>query len=159
MATIVRSFISMHRPLQHSPSSVLITIMILIHILLPHFKRLSSICLKINTNHVLMICLNRYKWHSIVQSFNSSLWFRKSFPGGTSSKESSCQCRRHKRSRFDPWAGKMPWRKAWQPKPVFLPGESRGQSCLAGFQSRTRPKRFNMHALMVQKAKKTCSLI
>ena len=25
---------------------------------------------------------------------------------------------------FDPWVGKMLWRRAWQPIPVFLPGES-----------------------------------
>ena len=25
---------------------------------------------------------------------------------------------------FDPWVGKIPWRKAWQPTPVFLSGES-----------------------------------
>ena len=24
---------------------------------------------------------------------------------------------------FDPWVGKIPWRRAWQPTPVFLPGE------------------------------------
>ena len=28
-----------------------------------------------------------------------------------------------KRRRFDPWVGKIPWRRAWQPTPVFLPGE------------------------------------
>ena len=28
---------------------------------------------------------------------------------------------------FDPWVGKVPWRRAWQPTPVFLPGESHGQ--------------------------------
>ena len=28
--------------------------------------------------------------------------------------------------RFDPWVGKIPWRRAWQPPPVFLPGESHG---------------------------------
>ena len=27
---------------------------------------------------------------------------------------------------FDPWAGKIPWRRKWQPTPVFLPGESHG---------------------------------
>ena len=32
--------------------------------------------------------------------------------------------RRHRRLRFDPWLGKIPWRRAWQPTPVFLPGES-----------------------------------
>ena len=45
-------------------------------------------------------------------------------PGGASGKEPTCQCRRRKRCRFDSWVGKMPWRRAWQPTPVFLPGES-----------------------------------
>ena len=40
------------------------------------------------------------------------------------------QCRRHRRYRFNPWVRKMPWRRAWQPTPVFLPGESHGQSSL-----------------------------
>ena len=35
-------------------------------------------------------------------------------PGGTSGKEPACQCRRHKSCRFDPWVGKIPWRKAWK---------------------------------------------
>ena len=34
---------------------------------------------------------------------------------------------------FDPWVGKIPWRSKWQPTPVFLPGESRGQRRLAGY--------------------------
>ena len=34
------------------------------------------------------------------------------------------RCRRHRRPGFDPWVGKMPRRRAWQPTPVFLPGES-----------------------------------
>ena len=56
-----------------------------------------------------------------------------SFPGGTSDKESACQCRRHKRLGFNPWVGKMPWERAWQPTPVFSPGESHGQRSLAGY--------------------------
>ena len=32
---------------------------------------------------------------------------------------------------FDPWVGKIPWRRQWQPTPVFLPGESHGQRSLA----------------------------
>ena len=55
------------------------------------------------------------------------------FPGGASGKELACQCRRHKRLGFDPWVGKIPWRKAWQLTPVFLPGESLGQRSLAGY--------------------------
>ena len=33
---------------------------------------------------------------------------------------------------FDPWMGKIPWRRKWQPTPVFLPGESHGQRNLVG---------------------------
>ena len=46
------------------------------------------------------------------------------FPGGARSKEPTCKCRRPKRWGFDPWVGKIPWRRKWQPTPVFLPGES-----------------------------------
>ena len=35
--------------------------------------------------------------------------------------------------RFDPWVGKIPWRRKRQPTPVFLPGESHGQRSLAGY--------------------------
>ena len=45
------------------------------------------------------------------------------FPGGTSGKEPTCQCRRHKRS-FDPWVRKIPWKRAWQSTPIFFLGES-----------------------------------
>ena len=41
----------------------------------------------------------------------------------------TCQCRIRG---FDPWVRKIPWRKAWQPTPVFFPGESHGQRSLAG---------------------------
>ena len=34
---------------------------------------------------------------------------------------------------FDPWVGKIPWRRKWQPTPVFLPGESHGQRSLVGY--------------------------
>ena len=40
------------------------------------------------------------------------------FPGGSDGKEAGLQCRK---SGFDPWVGKIPWRRAWQPTPVFLP--------------------------------------
>ena len=55
------------------------------------------------------------------------------FPGGASGKEPTCQSRRHKRLRFDPWVRKIPWRRAWQPTPVLLPGESQGQWSLVGY--------------------------
>ena len=33
----------------------------------------------------------------------------------------------------DPWVGKIPWRKSWQPTPVFLPGEFHGQGSLKDY--------------------------
>ena len=42
--------------------------------------------------------------------------------------ETARQCRRLKRHGFNPWVGKIPWRRAWQPTPVFLPGESHKHS-------------------------------
>ena len=44
--------------------------------------------------------------------------------GGVSSKEPACKCKRHKRHEFDPWVRKILWRRAWQPTPTSLPGES-----------------------------------
>ena len=61
------------------------------------------------------------------------IYIKSRFPGSTSGKEPACQCRRHKRCRFDPWVGKIPWIGKWQPIPVFLPGKSRGQRTLADF--------------------------
>ena len=40
-----------------------------------------------------------------------------------------------KRCHLDPWVGKIPWRRAWQPTPAFLPGEFHGQRSLAGYNS------------------------
>ena len=49
-----------------------------------------------------------------------------------SGKESACQCRRRKRCGFDPWVGKIPWSRKWQPTPEFLPGKFHGQRSLVG---------------------------
>ena len=51
------------------------------------------------------------------------------FPGGASGNESAGQCRRHG---FDPWVRKIPWKRAWQPTPVFLLGEPHGQRSQTG---------------------------
>ena len=54
-------------------------------------------------------------------------------PRWLSGKESACQCRRQRRCRLDPWVGKIPWRRTWQPTPVFLPEKSQGQRNLMGY--------------------------
>ena len=55
------------------------------------------------------------------EGFPSGEWWR-----------TACQCGRCKRCGFDPWVGKIPWRREWQPVPVFLPGKSHGQRSLVG---------------------------
>ena len=47
------------------------------------------------------------------------------------------------RCRIDPWVGKILWRRAWQPTPVFLPGESHGQRSLAGYSPWDCRVRYN----------------
>ena len=75
------------------------------------------------------------------------------FPDGASGKEPACQCRRHERRVLYPLVGKIPWRRVWQPTPVFLPGESRGWRSLEGTvhrvpKSQTRLNRLSTHALV-----------
>ena len=77
---------------------------------------------------------------SLGQSLTAELY--KGFSGGTSGKEPICQFKRHKRQWFDPWVGKIPWRRAWQPTLVFLPGESHGQRSLVATVAK-RLKQFS----------------
>ena len=67
--------------------------------------------------------------------FRSALGPTLELPRWLSGKEPACQCRRHKRHRFDPWVRKISWRRAWQPTSVFLPGETHGQRSLAGYST------------------------
>ena len=69
------------------------------------------------------------------------------FLGVASGKEPACQCRR---PGFNPWARKIPWRRKWQPTPVFLLGYSHRQRSLAGYspwgpKSQTGLKRLSIH--------------
>ena len=57
------------------------------------------------------------------------------FPAGSNIKESAMQivCNAG-RPGFTPWVGRIPWRRKWQPTPVFLPGEFHGQRSLVGYR-------------------------
>ena len=57
------------------------------------------------------------------------------FSGGTvvKKKKPICKCRRPKKYGFNPWIGKIPWRRKWQATPVFLPGKPHGQRNLVGY--------------------------
>ena len=64
------------------------------------------------------------------------------FLDGTGGKELICQCRRQKRPSFNSWVGKIPWRRVWQPTPVFLPEKSHGQRSLVGYNPRVAESRI-----------------
>ena len=54
------------------------------------------------------------------------------FSDGALCQELTCQYGRTKRHGFNPWVGKIPWKRAWKPTPVSLPEESHGERSLAG---------------------------
>ena len=88
------------------------------------------VCIFMMTNNVeyfiicsLVICIFFCEVYADISGFLS----------GPSDKEPAYQCRRHKRSGFDPWVRTIPWRRVCQPTPVFLHGESHGQKSLAGY--------------------------
>ena len=53
--------------------------------------------------------------------------FLSRLPRWHSGKGSACQCRRYRRLGFNPWVGKIPWRRKWQSTPGLLPGKFHGQ--------------------------------
>ena len=57
---------------------------------------------------------------------------------GASGKERACQCRRRDIRDVGSTPGLIPWRRAWQPTPVLVPGESRGQRSLGGYSPWSR---------------------
>ena len=57
----------------------------------------------------------------LLLSYDLHIQVTSGFPGGASGKEPTYRCR------------KILWGRAWQPTPVFLPGESHGQRGLAGY--------------------------
>ena len=67
------------------------------------------------------------------KSVNNKRRHREGLPWWSGGKDSACQCRRHKRCRFNPWVRKIPWSRKWQPSPVSLPGKSHGQRSLVGY--------------------------
>ena len=83
--------------------------------------------------HTVLCLLISYFWQGL-------LYFLKFYliklgivlPRWHSGKESTSQCRR---CRFNPWVGKIPWKRKWQPVSVFLPAKSHGQRNLVGYSS------------------------
>ena len=72
-------------------------------------------------------------WDSLPHRFVVKMYL--GFPSGASGTGPACQCRRHKRCRFNPWVRKICWRRVRQLAPVFLTGKSLGQMSLVGCES------------------------
>ena len=68
----------------------------------------------------------------MLAQYRISVSYRLGFPGGSDGRESASSAGR---PRFNPWVGKIPCRRKWQPTPVFLPGELHGQRSLVGLSS------------------------
>ena len=137
------SFQRLNNTALHGCTTFCSTIQMLIHTYLSCLHILAIV-----KNHVLTIVMN-VAVNTDVQilslrdpAFSSSDYMPRSgiagpfgksgFPSGASGQESACQHQRRKRFGFDPWVGKIPWRRAWQPTPEFLPGESHGLRSLVG---------------------------
>ena len=80
-------------------------------------------------------------------SKSSILWCSALWSNFHTCKESACQCRRYG---FDPWVGKILWRRKWQLTPVFLLGKFQGQRSLAGYSpwGQTRLSDWHSHTLI-----------
>ena len=88
------------------------------------------------------ILLSHQKWKkAIFSNMDGTRDCHQGFPGGSVSEERiHLQCRKYRRHGFSLQVGKTPWRRKWQPTPIFLPGESydRGtwQACIHGITNR-----------------------
>ena len=83
---------------------------------------LPSVCGKTSAEELVYSEKNMQKRNSQRRPNNTLVTKHNQGPG----KEPTCQCRRQNRRGYDPWVRKIPWRRAWQPTPVFLPGEAHG---------------------------------
>ena len=82
----------------------------------------SDVSLLHDTNHILTTTQQ-----NIADTYLAVSSCQLGFTGSASGKEPTCQCRRLRRLELDPWFRKIPWRRAWQPTPVFLPRKSNGK--------------------------------
>ena len=67
---------------------------------------------------------------AVLQKVKHNYQVTQSFPHGSDSKRI---CPQRRRPGFDPWAGKIPWKRKWLPSPVFWPEKSHGQRSLVGY--------------------------
>ena len=101
----------------------------------------------------LTLLMNKWPFKNDI---NGTLALIKGFPGDSDGKKIHLRCRR---PGFDPWIGKILWRREWQPSPVFLPGKPPGQRSLVGCSPRGRKDSDKTERLRTRNVKVKCSLI
>ena len=69
----------------------------------------------------------------VLFDFRLQLIRDRGFPGGSVVKNLPANAGYAKRLGFDPWIGKIPWRRKWQPTPIFLPRKSHRQRSLVSY--------------------------
>ena len=89
---------------------------------------------------VVFVSGNSEAWIKSTSSQDISVWLQSGscmkvrFPDGSEGKASACKAGDlGSIPGFDPWVGKIPWRRKWQLTPVFLPGKFHGRRSLAGY--------------------------
>ena len=89
--------------------------------------------------------------HTFISFGIKGILFQSRFPQWLSGKESASTAGATEYAGSIPGLGRFPWRKAWQPTPVFLPGEFHGQRSLAGYRvsrSQIQLKQLSTHTLI-----------
>ena len=119
-----------------------------------------------NENPLQYSCLKNYMdrgaWQAIVHGVAKSWTWLSNYHSLTQAhylglswwlRQRICQCRR---CGFNPWIGKVSWRKKWQPTPVFLLGKSHGQRSLAGYSPQSHKRAW--HILVTKQQQTHCIL-
>ena len=104
---------------------------------LPSWKQLQHLhCLEKSCVFFFFCCSKTWETKMLVShpepinKQNSKVSGFTGFPDGARGEEPTCQCWRCKGLGFEPWIGKIHWKREWDPTPVSLPGESQGQRSL-----------------------------
>ena len=94
-----------------------------LYVIYIYINNLYFVCLYLYTKYLFIFI---YKQFIYIKHFSPCIYVKMGFPGGSVVKNLSA-CGNHRRLMFCPWVRKIPWRRAWQPTPVFLPGECHRQ--------------------------------
>ena len=101
------------------------------HLEMANFKSITNTNFEKESGRISLKCCVGAHTESLWPSLFKIKYKSQRLPWWLSGKESACQCRSLRTLRFDPWVGKIPWKRKWQPTLVFL--KSHRQRSLAGY--------------------------